>query len=102
MDAEQAGAQAELNFIEFTLAFYNFLTSTMDMLVVLTFKLFDTDGGGIDMQEIRSMTRMVYGEEQVEKHTQTILKKLARAATSASACASSRRPSKPRRSCSSP
>ena len=77
MDAEQAGAQAELTFIEFVLAFYNFLTSTIDSLVVLTFKLFDTDGGGdIGVQEIRSMIRMVYGEEQVEKHTQTILKKL--------------------------
>ena len=39
MDAQQAGAQAELDMIELILAFYNFLTCTIDGLTVLTFKV---------------------------------------------------------------
>ena len=70
MDADQAGAESKLSFIEFFLAMFNFLTSTLDTLVIAAFKLYDTDqGGDIGVPEIQNLVRMVYGEKDVAKNT---------------------------------
>lgn len=72
MDIDQSG---KLNFNEYIVSTWNYLSSDMDILTAFAFSLFDLDDSGtLEINEIHNMVREVYGGDMTR--VKNVLSKL--------------------------